>query len=126
MRQYIILFIAISLIISMYLIQINYLKETKGYLNSDIYEIEMYVNQNNYIKAKKSVNTLKEDFLNYKDSWDAYANHDDVGDITEYICTIDKYIDLEEKPDILVNIACLSNKLNHVLDSEKIKLSNIF
>lgn len=126
MRQYIILIITVSLILLMYFIQINYLKETKAYLDTDLYEIEMYINQDNFKEAKKSAKNLTDSFSKYIEAWDSYADHEDIENILEYICRINKYIELEEKTDVLVNTACLSNKLSHIIKSEEIKASNIF
>ena len=126
MRQYIILIVTFVLVLVMYYIQISYLKETKEYLLADLYEIEFYVKENDYKQALNSAKSLENSFYSYEDSWDAYSDHSHVEEIKEYICTIIKYIEEEERTEVLVNTSCLSNKLKHVTNTEKLTIANIF
>jgi hypothetical protein len=70
----------------------------------------MYVKEDNYLEAFKSAKNLSDDFISYKEAWDSYVNHEDVESVSEYICMINKNIELkEEKGDMTLYYLDLLN-----------------
>lgn len=125
MKQYIILFGTIFLVIALHIFQSHYFKKTSRYIFTDLNDIENAINRNDFERAKLSFKELQSTWKNVKCGWDSFAEHDDIGQIENNIYNLEIYIKQMESTDSIIGISNIRHLLDHVMETEKLKINNI-
>ena len=125
MKQYIILFSALILVVALHLFQNNYLEKTSKYFLTDIGDTTQALLREDFEEAKKSASEVEYTWKSIKDGWDSLGDHDDVGQISLYIANLNLYTSQHEKSDALSEAENIKHTINHIIQSEKLRLGNI-
>jgi len=125
MKQYIILALAILIIILLNIWQVTYLKNTSRYLLSDLSEIENCIKREDYESASLAITELENTWSIIKPGWDIFGEHDDIENINEHIASMKVYVKYENSEELDNENITLVNLIEHVIDSEKLNLSNV-
>lgn len=125
MKQYIILFSSLILVVTLHLFQINYLEKTSKYFLTDIGDTTQALLREDFEEAKKSASEVEYTWNSIKDGWDSLGEHDDVGQISLYISNLSLYTRQYEKTDALSETENIKHTINHIIQSEKLRLGNI-
>lgn len=125
MKQYIILFSSLILVVALHLFQINYLEETSKYFLTDVGDTTQALLREDFEEAKKSASEVEYTWNSIKDGWDSLGEHDDVGQISLYISNLSLYTRQYEKTDALSETENIKHAINHIIQSEKLRLGNI-
>lgn len=125
MKQYVILFFSLLLIIVLHEFQITYLEKTSRYILTDITDIEQSLKRDDYDEAKRAMTEIEYTWENIKDGWDSFGEHDDVGEISHHIASLNVYTNQMERADALSEAEGIRHTINHIIQSERLKISNI-
>lgn len=126
MKQYVILFCTILLVVALHIFQSMYLEKTSRYVLTDLNDIENAIERNDFETAKSSVKELQSTWVNVRSGWDCFGEHDDVGEIGNNIDNLEVYVIQKQDVDSIIEISDIRHLLSHVMESEKLKICNIF
>lgn len=88
--------------------------------------IELVEEQNNYDEAEKYSEQLKKTWKHYHTPLSAIKNHEELHDLMLNINLIQKYVQEQNKEDILDACDDSLVRLEHIKDGEKISFGNVF
>lgn len=125
MKNFIILILSIGILMSIFIYEDNYFKNTVNYLLTDINHIENKINNKNYEDAKEYFKFYKKSWNGIKCVWDLFVNNDEIDDIDDDISKCEIYIKNENKEESIVYLRGLKQKYNSILDRKKIKVKNV-
>ena len=125
MKQCIIIAVAIILVIILNIWQINYLKTTSRYVLTDINEIDNSVKREDYESVLKGVEELEKTWENIEPGWDIFGEHNDIEQIAEHIVSMKVYSKHADKEELVNEYKLLESLINHVVESEQLKFSNV-
>lgn len=125
MKQYIILFCTIILVIVLHILQARYLERTSRYMLTDLNDIEIAIERKDFDSAKSSAEELQSTWKNIKSGWDSFGEHDDVGEIANSVENLQVCIAQIEATDSMVYISNIRHLLKHVIESEQLRMHNI-
>lgn len=125
MKQCIIITVAIILVIILNIWQVNYLKTTSRYILTDINEIDISVKREDYESALKGVEELEKTWANIEPGWDIFGEHNDIEQISEHITSIKVYSKYQDKEELVNEYKLLEQLVNHIIESEQLKFSNV-
>lgn len=130
MKQILIVVCALSLIFSLHFVQASFLGKTKDILVSKVVNLEKSIEENRLDKIQERGKEIQ-DLWNKKEMWlGVLCNHDAIDEIRENISNIQRYIllyneDDDIKLDILLECNILKERIEGVVDNEKLKLTNV-
>ena len=130
MKQILIVVCALVLIFSLHFVQASFLTKTKDILVSKVVNLEKSIEENRLDKIQERGKEIQ-DLWNKKEMWlGVLCNHDTIDEIRENISNIQRYIllyneDDDIKLDILLECNILKERIEGVVDNEKLKLTNV-
>lgn len=125
MKQYIIIGVALAIIILLNIWQVNYLKNTSRYILTDINEIDNSVKREDFEAALKGAEELEKTWESVKHGWDIFGEHNDIEEMSERIESVKVYAKYEDKEELVNEYTLLKNLIEHVIDTEQLKLGNV-
>lgn len=125
MKNFIILILSIGILMSIFIYENNYFKNTTNYLLSDINHIENKINNSNYKGAKDHFKLYKKSWNGIKCIWDLFVNNDEIDDIDDDISKCETYINNNNKEESILYLRALKQKFSTILDRKKIKFKNV-
>ncbi len=131
MKQILIISCTLLIIFGLHFIQYSFLKDSSEILISKISKIEESIINNESMEKIKEAEQQLEKAWNKKElGYGIFCEHSAVEDIKESISNIYKYILLlsEEKtvkPHLLIECNTLKERIERVVESEKLKLTNV-
>lgn len=125
MKQGIIIFVALLVIILLNVWQVNYLKDTSKYMLTDINEIDNCVKREDFVSAVKGVEELEKTWNKVKSGWDVFGEHNDIEEMSKHIASMKVYAKHEEKEELINEYILFENLIQHVIESEELKLGNV-
>ena len=125
MKQCMIIVVAIVFVVLLSFWQSSYLKDTSKYILTDINEIDNSVKREDFNSALKGVEELEKTWESIKPGWDIFGEHDDIEQISEHIESLKVYAKYEDKEELVNEYYLLKSLINHVIDAEQLKFSNV-
>ena len=125
MKQYVIISCALVFVILLNIVQCKYLENTRRYMLADIMDIQNSIDREDYIEAKKGVDELENTWKYIKPGWDIFGEHDDVQNISEHIASMKIYAIYNERTELAKENSVLESLINHVIESERLNISNV-
>lgn len=125
MKQYLIIAVALLLIFLLNFWQSSFLKETSRYILTDINEIDNSVKREDFASALKGIEELEKTWESIESGWDIFGEHDDIEQINEHIASMKVYAKYEDKEELVNEYTLLASVINHVIETEELKFSNV-
>ena len=125
MKQYIIIAVAMILVVVLNIWQVNYLKTTSKYILTDINDIDNSVKREDYVSALKGTEELERTWENIEPGWDVFGEHNDIEQISEHITSMKVYSKYQDKEELVNEYKLLEQLINHIIESEQLKFSNV-
>ncbi len=125
MKQYIILCVALLIIFLLNFWQASFLKQTSKYILTDINEIDISVKRDDYKAALDGINELENTWDSVKSGWDVFGEHNDIEQISEHIYSMRVYAAYQDKEELVNEYTLLKSLINHVIEAEELKFSNV-
>ncbi len=131
MKQILVIFITLAIILGLNFIQYSFLKDSSSLLISKINNVEdSIVNEENIEDIQAKEKELEQLWSKKELGYGIFCEHDAVETIKESISNICRYIFLlteEEtvKPHLLIECNTLKERIEKVVESEKLKLTNV-
>ena len=116
----------IILIIGCGIIQLNYLSTTSRYLISDANYIENLVKNDNFKEAKKHMEKLNSTWDHMNSIWCIFIHHNETEDLKEYMVSLEKSIELENKESTYLASSQIINKLENIVRKQNVLMENVF
>lgn len=125
MKQYTILGVALLIIFLLNFWQTNFLKQTSRYILTDINEIDSSVKRDDFEAALKGIEELQNTWKSVEAGWDIFGEHDDIEQINEHIASMRVYAKYKDKEELVNEYTILASVINHVIETEELKFSNV-
>lgn len=125
MKQCILVFTAIFLIVLMNIVQINYLSKTSRYLLADIKELQNCVEREDYKKAYEAVESIEKTWASLKNGWRIFAERETINSIEDKIYGLKAYAKYEEQEELAAGADTLYNSINFAIENERLTFSNV-
>ncbi len=126
MRQYIILFIAIVIIVFGGIFEIKYLEKSVTFFSSEIDYIQNAIENENYSLASEQLQNTTNSWNIKKKIWDIFVNNEDINEIEESLAELKANINFKEKEESGAIVGRLKAKISLILQRQEIKIENIF
>ncbi|MBR5227983.1 MAG: DUF4363 family protein [Clostridia bacterium] len=126
MKQICILCITLAVIIGLNIFQNTYLDRSGENLKNITEEIILCIEKENYSMLNNKINKLEENWEKDKSIWDVLTEHDDVEEVESSIASLKAYAKIQIKSESLNECFILKQRIEHILENEKVSLSNIF
>lgn len=126
MRSKVILVILLICVIGFGIFSINLLEKDVQHLNSILYEILYYVNEENWTGAISASANLPLDWDIISDSWCVLVAHDEIEKISIAIVELLANIQLQEKSESVTHLYQLIKLFEHIPENEVVRFNNIF
>lgn len=126
MKLYIVLVVTLLVILSLSYWQMSYLEKTKHELKQTLSNLQNEIDEEKYEKTVMNLTKLKEYWKVIQKGWDVFAEHDDVEQVSCAIESLQVYIVEKEKAQALNECVLLLQRLEHIVFSEKLNISNVF
>ena len=131
MKQILIISCTLLLILGLHFVQYSFLKDSSKLLISKISKLEESItNDESLDKIQENKQELEKLWNKKELGYGIFCEHSAVSDIKESMSSIYKYISLlneEEtvKPHLLIECNVLKERINKVVESERLKLTNV-
>ena len=126
MKQYIILISALIFVIVVNIFQHNYLKKTSEILIKDIDEIKISLDKKEYNNIQSKIQKLDDSWKVKKEIWDVLTEHDDVEDFQSHLASLKAFTSTNDYNESINEIAILRQKIEHILENEKVSFATVF
>ena len=126
MRNLIILVISLVILIGSGLIQLNYLNNSSQYLISDVEYIENLINNNDFKEANNHYDKLHNTWENMSNVWCIFIHNNETETLKEYMVELEKNIELENKNNVYLGCSQIINKLENIVEKQKLLIENVF
>lgn len=118
-KQIIILLIALFLLVSCGMWEINYLENTSRYLHSDIDSVKNLVENDNFELAKKGYENIENTWNNMSKVWNIFVNHERLDYLEEEMTLLKSNLDISQKDEALNSIDKLNRIVSQIVEKQK-------
>ncbi|HZK34845.1 MAG TPA: DUF4363 family protein [Bacillota bacterium] len=125
MKPILIIIIPLALFIGFGLFAEHYIYSSASEITNQIEELQAQVNNEDWTKASKTIGHISDNWTRTRKRWNIYIDHMEVDRIDTSFTKVEKWIELEEKKDCLVELAALKQTILHIPENEKLMIPNI-
>ncbi len=125
MKQGIIMFLCLIIIVGGGIAEIKYLENTSNYLNSDINYIDNMIENENYEEALNHIEIVDNNWDNTELIWNIFLINDELDDFTETLTELKEYIKYENEEECKIAVEKLKAYSELVVRRQKIRVDNI-
>ncbi len=125
MKQIIIMFLCLTIIIGGGIAEIRYLENTSNYLMADINYIDNMIENENYEEALNQIEIVNNNWDNTEMIWNIFLINDELDDITEALTELKEYIKYENEEESRIAVEKLRAYSELVVRRQRILIDNI-
>ncbi len=125
MKQVIIMFLCLTIIIGGGIAEIRYLENTSNYLMTDINYIDNMIENENYEEALNQIETINNNWDNTEMIWNIFLINDELDDLSDALIELKEYIKYENKEECKIAIEKLKAYSKLIVRRQKIRVDNI-
>src|SRR5690554_3225749 len=125
MKPILIIIIPLALIIGFGLFTEHYIYSSASKITNQIEELQAQVNTEDWTRATHTIGDISDNWGKTRKRWNIYIDHMEVDKIDTLFTRVEKWIELEEKKDCLVELAALKQTILHIPENEKLIIPNI-
>lgn len=126
MRQSIVFFIVLLLVILFGFWELSYLDESSKYFMSDINNTYQTAMRGEYSVAENEGKNIKEMWKNLRKTWALFINDGEIDRIDESITSFVSCIKTQSDDDIVKEYYVLISQIKHAVEFQKVKVENVF
>lgn len=104
----------------------RYINNSCDKLLDDIKVLNESIKDNSWNMAKDQLKDLKEEWEHTKKRWQLFLEHYEMDAIDIAIARLDEYVEIENRPLALGEMASFRLLISHIKDKEGLKLQNVF
>ncbi len=125
MKQGIIMFLCLIIIVGGGIAEIKYLENTSNYLKADINYIDNMIENENYEEALNQIEIVDKNWYNTEMIWNIFLINDEIDDLTEALTELKEYIEYENEEECRIAIEKLKAYSELVVRRQRIRIDNI-
>ena len=125
-KEIIIIMFVFIIILAICIISAWYINSTAAKITSILAPIEMSINKDDWQRAKQTYSSAMEQWDKQRNIWKILVNHEELKDIEVGFIEVGTLLDQQNADETKKELTTLIFYLEHVPETEKLDLSNLF
>ncbi|MGE5473555.1 MAG: DUF4363 family protein [Ignavibacteriales bacterium] len=107
------------------LLMYDYISKTSKSIDTELAKLDKEVRINKWIPAYKILSTMENKWIDLKDKWALFVDHQEIDNIDLSISKMKEYIKKNDTVDALAEISSLRLLFEHIPKKESLTLTNV-